>query len=106
MCYNCGCQLPHDPMGKKPVREGGPSLVEEDLELFAKQKGITLEEIKSTLYDELGCNCKKEKTTLPKKLDKNLLSEETLHHMSHDWGMSVEETKKNICDLLCQTMKQ
>lgn len=105
MCYNCGCQLPHDPMGKNPVRENGPSLVEEDLQWMAKEQSMSLDDIKSNLYDQLGCNCKKDKKLSPQKTNKPLLSEEKLHQMSHEWGMSVEETKKNICDLLCQTMK-
>lgn len=57
MCFNCGCGIPNDPMGKKRVREGGGSLTEDDI------KG-----------------------------------------MAEDWDMSVEETKRNILDLLTKQL--
>lgn len=46
MCYNCGCGLPNDTMGKKPVSEGGPSLVDSDFKKMAEGWGMTEEETK------------------------------------------------------------
>lgn len=57
MCYNCGCGIPEDDMGRGKISEGGGSLTEEDIKLLAEK-----------------------------------------------WGMSVEETKKNILDLLQKTL--
>lgn len=53
MCYNCGCQLKDDPMGKKKVSEGGSSLVEEDFKKMAEGWGMTLEETKKNVLDLL-----------------------------------------------------
>lgn len=59
MCYNCGCGVPTDDMGRGKVTEGGSSLTEEDIK-----------------------------------------------KMADDWGMSVEEAKKNILDLLQKQFKE
>lgn len=53
MCYNCGCGLPNDPMGKKRVYEGGPSLTEDDLKVMAKGWGMSLEETKKNMLELL-----------------------------------------------------
>ncbi len=49
MCYNCGCGLPNDPMGKKRVSEGGPSLTEDDIEKMAKGWGMSVEDTKKEM---------------------------------------------------------
>lgn len=53
MCYNCGCGLPDDPMGKTRVTEGGESLTETDLKKMAEGWGMSLEETKKNIFDEL-----------------------------------------------------
>lgn len=45
--------MPNDPMGKKRVSDGGPSLTEEDIELMAKGWGMSFEETKKNIYDLL-----------------------------------------------------
>lgn len=49
MCYNCGCEMPNDPMGKKKVSEGGPSLTEDDINLMAKGWSMTVEDTKKEM---------------------------------------------------------
>ncbi len=53
MCYNCGCQLPNDDMGKGKVSQGGASLTEDDLKTMAQKWGISLEETKKNMYELL-----------------------------------------------------
>ena len=53
MCYNCGCQMPDDDMGKGKVSEGGGSLTEADLKKMAGKWGMTLEETKKNISDLL-----------------------------------------------------
>ena len=50
MCYNCGCGLPNDPMGKKKVSEGGGSLTEDDFKVMADKWAMTVEETKRNIY--------------------------------------------------------
>jgi len=40
MCYNCGCEMKDDPMGKGHVHEGGGSLTEESFKHMAKSWGV------------------------------------------------------------------
>lgn len=58
MCYNCGCSLPDDDMGKGKVSEGGGSLTEDDFRHMAKAWGMSLEDTKKEtlklLKKELG----------------------------------------------------
>lgn len=49
MCYNCGCGLPDDPMGKKRVGDGGPSLTEEDIKKMAKGWGTSVVDTKKEM---------------------------------------------------------
>ena len=42
MCYNCGCGIPNDPMGKGGVTEGGFSLTEDDIKKMAKGWGMSV----------------------------------------------------------------
>lgn len=53
MCYNCGCGLPNDPMGKKIVSEGGSSLVEKDFKKMADGWGMSLEDTKKEVLKML-----------------------------------------------------
>lgn len=50
MCYNCGCGVPDDDMGKGPLRKGGGGLVEDDFEHLAQKWGMTVEEAKKNVY--------------------------------------------------------
>lgn len=51
MCYNCGCRIPNDDMGKGKVSQGGGSLTDEDFEYMAKKWGMTSDEAKKhTLF--------------------------------------------------------
>ena len=58
MCFNCGCGLPNDPMGKKRISDGGGSLTMDDFEKMANDWNMTKEEtMKHTLEllkQELG----------------------------------------------------
>lgn len=53
MCYNCGCGIPNDPMGKKRVTEGGSSLTEEDIIKMAKGWNLSVKETKKNILDML-----------------------------------------------------
>ncbi|MEK9178189.1 MAG: hypothetical protein AAB801_00235 [Patescibacteria group bacterium] len=53
MCYNCGCGVPTDDMGRGKVTEGGSSLTEEDIKKMAEDWGMTPEEAKRNIYDLL-----------------------------------------------------
>ncbi len=41
--------MPNDPMGKKRVSEGGPSLTEEDIEKMAKGWNMTVKDTKEEM---------------------------------------------------------
>lgn len=53
MCYNCGCQIPSDDMGKGVLHKSGASLVEEDFEHMANEWNMTVEEVKKNIYEML-----------------------------------------------------
>lgn len=53
MCYNCGCQLPDDEMGKGRLASGGGSLVEEDFKHMAEKWGMNIEDVKKNIYQLL-----------------------------------------------------
>lgn len=53
MCYNCGCQMPNDHMGKGKISEGGGSLTEDDLKLVAEKWKMKLEDVKKNILAEL-----------------------------------------------------
>lgn len=50
MCYNCGCDLPTDDMGKGTLASGGGSLVDSDFEVMASKWEMTIEETKKNVY--------------------------------------------------------
>ena len=53
MCYDCGCGVPTDDMGRGKVTEGGSSLTEDDIKKMAEDWGMTTEEAKKNIYDLL-----------------------------------------------------
>ena len=53
MCYNCGCQMTNNDMGKKAISEGGGSLVDADFEKMATAWGMTVEETKQNVLQLL-----------------------------------------------------
>jgi hypothetical protein len=53
MCYNCGCELKDDPMGKGHVHEGGGSLTEKTFEHMAKIWSMSVEETKKEILKML-----------------------------------------------------
>lgn len=53
MCYNCGCEMPNDDMGKGKVTEGGASLTESDFEKIAKKWSMSKESAKKNTYELL-----------------------------------------------------
>lgn len=53
MCYNCGCGLPNDPMGKGRISEGGGSLIEDDIKLMAEKWGMPVEQAKKNMFEML-----------------------------------------------------
>lgn len=61
MCYNCGCQIPNDPMGKGHVHEGGGSLTEDSLKHIGKVWGMDTKEVKKNVYQLLKKELEKDK---------------------------------------------
>ncbi|HBB76535.1 MAG: hypothetical protein A2186_00700 [Candidatus Levybacteria bacterium RIFOXYA1_FULL_41_10] len=59
MCYNCGCGLPNDDMGRGKVTEGGSSLTEDDIKKMADDWGMSLDEAKKNILDLLQTQLKK-----------------------------------------------
>lgn len=48
MCFNCGCDIPDDNMGKVDVT--GASLTEKSFDEMAREWGMTVEETKKNVY--------------------------------------------------------
>jgi ribosomal protein L12E/L44/L45/RPP1/RPP2 len=53
MCYNCGCGVPSDDMGKGHLSKGGGSLTEDDLKVVAEKWGMSVEDVKKNILDIL-----------------------------------------------------
>ncbi len=53
MCYNCGCGIPNDPMGKGRISQAGGSLTDDDFKKMAEVWGMTVEEAKRHTLAEL-----------------------------------------------------
>lgn len=51
MCYNCGCDIPDDNMGKPDLK--GASLTDASFEEMANEWGMTIEETKKNVYELL-----------------------------------------------------
>lgn len=60
MCYNCGCGIPNDPMGKGKVSEGGGSLTEDDIKYMAEKWGMSVGESKKNMLELLQKEVKKD----------------------------------------------
>ncbi len=58
MCYNCGCGIPDDDMGRGKISDGGASLTEDDLKKLADEWGMSLEETKKNILDLLKSQVK------------------------------------------------
>lgn len=50
MCYNCGCGVPEDDMGKGKIQNGGGALTEDDFSFVAKKWNMSKEEAKEETY--------------------------------------------------------
>lgn len=61
MCYNCGCGIPNDDMGKGKVSDGGGALTEDDFKVLAEKWDLTIEEVKANTLDLLQKTVKKNK---------------------------------------------
>ena len=61
MCYNCGCELPKDDMGKGKLSKGGASLTEDDFRHMAAEWDMSLEETKENVLALLKKELKKPK---------------------------------------------
>lgn len=59
MCYNCGCNLPEDDMGRGDLSKGGSSLTEEDFKKMALDWGMSLDEAKENVFKLLKDQLKK-----------------------------------------------
>ena len=53
MCFNCGCAMPNNDMGKSKISQGGGSLTEDDFKNMADKWGISIEETKKNTFDVL-----------------------------------------------------
>lgn len=53
MCYNCGCAMPNNDMGKGKISQGGGSLTEDDFKNMAEKWGMSIEEIKKNTFNML-----------------------------------------------------
>lgn len=53
LCYNCGCEMPEDDMGKKRVSQGGGSLTEGDFKHMADKWGMSVDDVKKNTYESL-----------------------------------------------------
>jgi hypothetical protein len=58
MCYNCGCGMKNDPMGKDHVHKGGGSLTEDSIEHMAKEWGMSVEDTKKEMLAMLKLELK------------------------------------------------
>ena len=48
MCFNCGCEIPDDNMGKPDVK--GASLTDLSFQEMANEWGMTIEETKENVF--------------------------------------------------------
>lgn len=51
MCFNCGCEIPDDNMGKPDAK--GASLTDLSFQEMANEWGMTIEETKENVYELL-----------------------------------------------------
>lgn len=60
MCYNCGCGVPNDDMGRGKVSKGGASLTEDDFKVMAEKWGMSIEDAKKNTYELLKSQISKD----------------------------------------------
>ena len=53
MCYNCGCGIPNDDMGKGKVSKGGGSLTDDDWKVMADKWGMSIDDAKKNTAEML-----------------------------------------------------
>ena len=53
MCYNCGCGMTNDEMGKGKVAQGGGSLTDDDFKHMAEEWGMDTEKAKKNTFETL-----------------------------------------------------
>lgn len=53
MCYNCGCGIPDDDMGRGRLSKGGASFTEEDIKEMAAKWGMSITETKRNIFELL-----------------------------------------------------
>lgn len=53
MCYNCGCGVASDDMGRGILSKGGASLTDDDFKKMADDWGMSIEEAKKNVYELL-----------------------------------------------------
>lgn len=53
MCYNCGCGIPDDDMGRGNISKGGTTLTEDDIKFMSEKWGMSVEETKKNIYELL-----------------------------------------------------
>lgn len=53
MCYNCGCGIPDDDMGRGKISEGGTTLTEDDIKFMAEKWNMSVREVKENMYELL-----------------------------------------------------
>jgi len=58
MCYNCGCGMPDDDIGKGRVSKGGGSLTNEDLKVIADKWNMDIKEVKKNILETLKSQVK------------------------------------------------
>jgi len=59
MCYNCGCSVPNDDMGRGILSKGGASLTDDDFKKMADDWGMNVEEAKKNVFELLKNQIKK-----------------------------------------------
>lgn len=53
MCFNCGCEMPNDDMGRGKISEGGASLTEDDFAKMARKWGMSTDQAKKNVLELL-----------------------------------------------------
>lgn len=51
MCYNCGCGIPDDDMGKGNLTSGGENLTDEDIQKMAENWGMSFEDTLKSIIE-------------------------------------------------------
>ncbi|OGH21658.1 MAG: hypothetical protein A2629_02000 [Candidatus Levybacteria bacterium RIFCSPHIGHO2_01_FULL_41_15] len=62
MCYNCGCGMTDNDMGKGKLAQGGGSLTEDDFNHMAEKWDMSVEDAKNNTYQLLKRQLEKDKS--------------------------------------------